>query len=156
MLYKQLQRSRPFELIEEECSLQILRTSDLLQNRFGRLFRSHGITSSQYNVLRILGGAAEALQCSEISQRMIQVVPAITGLLDRLEKQQLIERVRGESDRRKILVRLSSEGEALLRRLQPEVESLNKELFAHVDAEQMTTLCQLLETVRSAWVASPA
>lgn len=153
MLYRQLHRSKAFELIEEECSLQILRTNDLLQNRFGRLFRAHGITSSQYNVLRILRGAKEAVKCSYISQRMIQVVPAITGLLDRLEKQNLITRIRGDKDRRAVLVELSEEGEVLLEKLQPEIEALHQSMFSHMETEEMKRLAELLEKVRSAWVA---
>jgi DNA-binding MarR family transcriptional regulator len=84
---------------------------------------------------------------------MIQVVPAITGLLDRLEKQNLITRIRGDKDRRAVLVELSEEGEVLLEKLQPEIEALHQSMFSHMETEEMKRLAELLEKVRSAWVA---
>ncbi len=91
-LQHELRKKRPFEFPEEEAHLNIARTSDQFGNRFGRLFRDFGLTGSQYNVLRILRGEARPMPCAEIAERMVQVVPAMTGLLDRLEKLELIVR----------------------------------------------------------------
>ncbi len=83
---RELKKKQPFVSDEQEAVLNILRTGDQFQNRFGRLFRPYGITSSQYNVLRILRGAGQPMPSLEIGARMIQVVPAMTGLIDRLPK----------------------------------------------------------------------
>ena len=91
-LQNELKKKRPFDSPEQAAILNILRSSDQFQNRFGRLFRQFGLTPSQYNVLRILRGEGKPMPCLEIADRMIQVVPAITGLIDRLEKQQLVKR----------------------------------------------------------------
>ncbi len=93
-LQKELKKRRPFDVPEQEAYLNLLRTNDQFQNRFGKLFREYGLTSSQYNVLRILRGEGNPLPCLEIASRMVQVVPAMTGLLDRLEAQDLIKRER--------------------------------------------------------------
>jgi hypothetical protein len=50
--------------------LNIARTSDRFQNRFGKLFRSFGLTGSQHNVLRIVRGEGRPIRCDEIRQRM--------------------------------------------------------------------------------------
>ena len=84
-LQNELKKKRPFDLLEQEAILNILRTNDQFQNRFGRLFREFDLTPSQYNVLRILRGEGKPMPCLEIADRMIQVVPAMTGLVDRLE-----------------------------------------------------------------------
>ena len=83
-LQHEIGKKRPFESLEKEAMLNIARTSDQFQNRFGKLFRAYGLTGSQHNVLRILRGEGRPMRCDEIRQRMIQVVPAMTGLLDRL------------------------------------------------------------------------
>ena len=88
-LQSELKKKRPFDLPEQEAVVNILRTNDRLQNRFGKLFRQYDLTSSQYNVLRILRGEGKPMPCLEIADRMIQVVPAMTGLLDRLENRSL-------------------------------------------------------------------
>ena len=84
-LQHELKKKRPFDSPEQEAALNLLRTNDQLQIRFARLFREHGLTTSQYNVLRILRGEGKPLPILEIASRMITVVPGITGLIDRLE-----------------------------------------------------------------------
>src|SRR6478672_4847113 len=116
-LQHELRKKRPLESPAEEANLNIARTSDQLQNRFGRLFREFGLTPSQYNVLRILRGEGRPLQCAEIIDRMVQVVPAMTGLLDRLEKQLLLTRKRSNDDRRVIFVEPTAKALELLKRL---------------------------------------
>ena len=109
-LQHELKKKNSFESLEQEASLNILRTSDLFQNCFGKLFRQYGLTSSQYNVLRILRGEGKPTPCLEIAERMIQVVPAMTGLIDRLEKQDLVARHRCTEDRRVIYINITEKG----------------------------------------------
>src|SRR5215210_7745414 len=106
-LQQELRKRRPFKSATDEAVLSILRTSDCIDNRLGRLFRAYGLTSSQYNVLRILRGEGQPLPSLEIASRMIQVVPAITGLIDRLEKQKLVTRRRCPDDRRVVFVEIT-------------------------------------------------
>src|SRR6202171_1285308 len=97
-LQHELKKKRPFESPEQEAALSIVRTSDQLHIRFGRLFREHGLTSSQYNVLRILRGEGKPLPILEIASRTITIVPGITGLIDRLEQAGFVNRVRCDKD----------------------------------------------------------
>jgi len=147
-LHQELRKKRPFESAEEEANLNIARTSDQLQNRFGKLFREFGITPSQYNVLRILRGEARPLQCAEIIERMVQVVPAMTGLLDRLEKQGLIVRTRSSEDRRVIFVEPTAKALDLLKRLDQPVLRLNEKLLGHLTKSELKELSRLLEKAR--------
>ncbi len=93
-LQSELKKKRPFDAVEQEVALGIVRTSDQLQHRFTRLFREFGLTPSQYNVLRILRGEGQPLPILEIASRTITVVPGITGLVDRLEEAGLVSRQR--------------------------------------------------------------
>src|SRR5919206_4038126 len=106
-LQHELKKKWPFESPEQEAALSILRTNDQLQIRFARLFREYGLTSSQYNVLRILRGEGKPLPILEIASRTVAVVPGITGLIDRLEHAGFVSRVRCEKDRRVIYVALA-------------------------------------------------
>src|SRR5262249_61393009 len=85
-LQREVKKKHPFAQLEQEASLNLARTSDQMQIRFARLFREHGLTPSQYNILRILRGEGAPLPILEIAQRMVTVVPGITGLIDRLEE----------------------------------------------------------------------
>src|ERR1700680_158281 len=109
-LQHELKKKRPFESPQEEALLSVVRTSDQLQIRFARLLREHGLTPSQYNILRILRGEGKPLPILEIASRTITIVPGITGLIDRLEQARFVNRVRCEQDRRVIYFALAGAG----------------------------------------------
>ncbi len=149
-LQDELKKKRSFDSLEQPAILNILRTSDQFQNRFGRLFREYGLTSSQYNVLRILRGEGRPMPCLEIAERMIQVVPAMTGLLDRLEKQGLVSRERCTEDRRVVYVDLTKKAKELLKEMDAPVSELHHELVGHLTRAELKELSRLLEKARTA------
>jgi MarR family transcriptional regulator, 2-MHQ and catechol-resistance regulon repressor len=147
-LQKELKKRSGFESLEQEAILNLLRTHDQLQNRLGRLFRRFGLTASQYNVLRILRGEGKPLPCLEIASRMIQVVPAMTGLIDRLEKQGLVSRQRCTEDRRVIYIELTEKSRKLLAQIDAPLKTLHQELVGHLKPAELTELSRLLEKAR--------
>lgn len=147
-LQRELKKQRPFDHPEQQAMLNLLRTSDQFQNRFGRLFRQYGLTPSQYNILRILRGEGGPLPCLEIASRMVQVVPAITGLVDRLARQGLVRRRRSADDRRVVYVELTAEAARLLARLDRPVLELHERLLGHLSRAELSELNRLLEKAR--------
>ncbi len=142
------EETRHFGGPEEDAFLSLLRTTDLLSRNVEKVLRSADVSPTQYNVLRILRGAAEGLTCTEIANRMINRDPDITRLLDRLEKRALISRCRENPDRRMVLSRISPEGLRLLRRLDDPVMEVHKKQLGHLGKEGLRTLVTLLATVR--------
>ena len=147
-LQGELKKQNPFETAEEEALINLLRTSDQIQNRRGKMFREFGITSSQYNVLRILRGEGDRLPSREIAARTIQVVPAMTGLLDRLESQKLVARERCPEDRRVIYIHLTDRGRKLLGDLDEPMKRVHQELLGHLSKEELNRFSELLEKAR--------
>lgn len=147
-LQDELKKKSPFDSLEQEANLGLLRTSDLLQIHFTRLFREHGLTSSQYNVLRILRGEGKPLPILEIVSRTITVVPAMTGLIDRLEEAGLVQRERCAADRRVIYVALTGKGDKTLAALDGPVLELHKQLLGHLSESELRQLIRLLGKVR--------
>ncbi|MGA8231065.1 MAG: MarR family transcriptional regulator, partial [Candidatus Acidiferrales bacterium] len=97
--------------------MDILGTADMLTRGAEWVLKNEDLSLTQYNVLRILRGAAQALPCGEIASRMITRDPDVTRLLDRMEKRGLISRSRERRDRRVVLARLTPEGLKLVNRL---------------------------------------
>ena len=147
-LQKELGKKRPFKTPKEEAILNLLRTNDQFSNRFGRLFREYGLTSSQYNVLRILRGAGQPMPSLEIAERLIQVVPAITGLIDRLEKQGLVIRRRCTEDRRVVYVEITEKALRILKQTDEPLTALHKRLLGHMTRTELKMLSRLLEKAR--------
>jgi len=145
----------PFSSVEEEALLNLLRTADLLQRGFHLRTRDWGVTSTQYNVLRILRGAQpNGLTCSAIGSRMITAEPDITRLLARLKGLKLIRQQRDRHDRRVVWTRISEAGLELLEEMDPVILRVPKELLGHLGQPELTELIRLLERARKP-VAEP-
>ncbi len=149
-LRDELKKKGPFALVEQEAALAIMRTSDLLENRFARLLREHGLTSSQYNVLRILRGEGRPLPCLEVAERMIQVAPAITRVVDQLLALDLIIKTQSEEDRRVFTIELKPAATQLLAKLDQPVLDLHASLMNGVKKADLRALIQTLEAIRAA------
>lgn len=153
-LQQELRKKQPFASPEQEAILNILRTSDVFHNQFGRLFREYGLTPSQYNVLRILRGEGKPMPSLEIASRMVQVVPAITGLLDRLQAQDLIKRKRCTEDRRVVYIEIMPKALKLLKQIDEPDLSLHRKLIGHLSSDELIELSRLLEKARSSLTAA--
>jgi DNA-binding MarR family transcriptional regulator len=66
----------------------------------------------EYSVLRLLAraGAAQQLSPSRLAEQVVRTTGAMTKILDRLERRGLLERVPDPTDRRALLVGLTSDG----------------------------------------------
>jgi DNA-binding MarR family transcriptional regulator len=147
-LQRELKKRGPFASLAQEVILNLARTGDQLLIRVGRLFREHGLTPSQYNVLRILRGEGKPLPMLEIASRMVQMVPGITGLIDRLEAAGFVQRERSTEDRRVISVGITSDGLAILARLDEPLLAVEKKLISCLSVEEQRELIRVLEKVR--------
>lgn len=134
---------------EEAAFLELVRTTDLLSRGLVQIFKTEDISSTQYNVLRILRGAPEGLACGEIANRMITRDPDVTRLLDRLEKRELISRCRETKDRRTVMARITPDGLKLLARLDEPVQAAHRKQLGHLGRERLQALSELLSLSRS-------
>ena len=148
-LRQELKKRHPFDSLQQEAMLSLLRTSDLLENRLARLLRRHELTPSQYNVLRILRGEGEPMPCLEVAQRMIQVAPAITRVVEQLVARELVEKQQSADDRRVFLVQLTRQGKHLLRKLDQPILALHQDLLGGVAISELKELIRILAMVRS-------
>jgi DNA-binding MarR family transcriptional regulator len=129
-----------------QAVVAILRAADTVRRRMSDALEPHGITGQQYNVLRILRGAhPEPLPTLEIGERMMERNPGVTRLLDRLEQKGLVDRERGERDRRQVRRTITPRGLALLAALDDVIRAANESLFAGMDEASVRELARLLQ-----------
>ena len=132
--------------LEEQVSVLILRAADYVGQQTEEILKPHGLTGTQYNVLRILRGAgAEGLPCKSVGCRMISHDPDMTRLLDRMEKRGLIARERQKDDRRVVKARITQTGLDILKKLDNTVREFHKTKFAHFSATKLKQLAELLD-----------
>lgn len=127
----------------------ILRTAGSLRRFYAALFEQHGITSQQYNVVRILRGAGpQGLPTLEIANRMIDQAPGITRLLDRLESKQLIRRERPSNNRRQVICYVTQKGRDLLRRMDRPIQDKVQAAARCLSDAEVVELLRTLERIR--------
>ena len=149
-LQREIKQRRPFGTRAQEATVALLRTADVVRRRLTQTVDPHGVTLQQYNVLRILKGAApDPLPTLEIAARMIEAQPGITRLLDRLDAKGLVRRERCADDRRQVHCWITEEGLDLLADLDPVVDEADRAAVGALSAAQVEQLLRLLEVVRS-------
>ncbi len=149
-LQSELKQNAPFRSLAEEAHLSVIRTADLLTRSLAFTLKEHGLTQTQYNVLRILRGAgAEGLPSGEVGERMITREPDITRLLDRIEARGWVHRKRDPDDRRVMRVWITLAGRELTDLLDRPVAEMQRHCLAHLGEAKLAELSDLLGTVRA-------
>jgi DNA-binding MarR family transcriptional regulator len=141
-------KPKPGSSLEEVAHVEMMRTMEALSHRFAQVLKAEDLSSTQYNVLRILRGSPEGLPCGEIGKRMVTRDSDITRVLDRLEKRSLVTRCRESKDRRTVWTRITPEGLELLARLDEPMRAAHLELLGHLGARRLNLLADLLRLAR--------
>lgn len=137
--------------IGQKAMVTIIRASDALVRSFDLLFKAHGLTATQYDVLRVLRGAGGAgAACSAIGERLIKAEPDVTRLLDRLERRGWVRRERNVRDRRSVTTWITIPGLKLLRDLDGPVRDQNLKPFKLMSVAEVRQLVSGLEKVLEA------
>jgi len=148
-LRAELQQRKPFNSLEQEATLNIARTEAALREPLEELLKGAGVSLAQYNVLRILRGAGpEGLTRNEIRDRLINRMPDVTRLLDRMEEAGWVSRVRETEDRRCVATHLTRSGRSLVDSLDAPVQDEHARRLSHMTRTQLRTLIDLLSIAR--------
>jgi DNA-binding MarR family transcriptional regulator len=151
-LQAEIGQTRPFELPEEEATLNIIRTAELLRGFVADFLKDYDLSPVQYNVLRILRGAGDAgVTCSQIGERLLTRDPDITRLLDRMNGRGLIVRARSTEDRRATITRITPAGLKLVGSLDRPLRAVHKSKLGKFKPEELAELISVLERFRQAF-----
>ncbi|MDB4949915.1 MAG: MarR family transcriptional regulator [Gemmatimonadetes bacterium] len=146
----EIRQAQPFSTPAQEATVALMRTADVVRRRIAATMEPFGITTQQYNVLRILRGAGEGgLPTLEIAQRMIEEAPGITRLLDRIEKKGWVKRRRCAEDRRQVLVSITPEGLALLAAMDEAVLAADNGALGSISDADLRVLMRVMDRIRN-------
>ena len=118
----------------------------VVQNDGAKESKSFGLTSSQSNVLRTLYHVGP-LSSVDLSRHLYVTASNMTGLVDRLEKKELVSRVRKEGDRRVMLIVLTPSGLELTQALPDPLESKLISGLGHMPVDQVRHLNEAMEQI---------
>jgi homoprotocatechuate degradation regulator HpaR len=124
----------------------LYRTLDAVMPVYRDLFARYDLTEQQWRVLRVIWMEGRAT-AAELSERTLLSAPSLVGIIDRLEKKQLVTRMRSASDRREIHVIATNRGKALQEEVIPQVETIQARLRNAVSAREWAAMEKTLEKI---------
>lgn len=126
-----------------KAALNLIYTTNWLENQQQAFFKPFGITPSQFNILRILRGQkSNKLSGVEIKSRMLDKNSDISRLLDRLAAKNLIVKSQCPNDKRAADIGITEAGLDVLKQIDRHLDSLEKKVIHLTDkeAEQLSSL----------------
>lgn len=120
--------------------LNIIYTANWINSKQNAFFKPYGISPQQYNILRILRGANEALKVQTIKERMLERAPNATRLMDKLCDKKLISRLACPGDRRIVHIVITDSGLNLLSEIDKNFKEDLLENLTEAEAEQLSDL----------------
>jgi MarR family transcriptional regulator, transcriptional regulator for hemolysin len=137
----------------EPVGLQVTRTAKVLSRAFDDALVDAGGSTPVWLVLMSLKAGRQSMQ-RELADAVGIEGPTLTHHLNRMEATGLVTRRRDPDNRRVHLVELTTEGEAMFRRLLDAVTAFDRRLRAGFTAKELALFSAVLERLR-ANVAEP-
>ena len=128
--------------------INVIYTYNWVTEKVKIIFEKGHITSQQFNILRILRGAAAPLSTLQIRQRMLDKMSDTSRIVDRLIAKDLVKKTISKTDKRLVDVTITEKGKILLEELdqyEPDVDAV----LGNLSTTEIETLNILLDKIRN-------
>lgn len=133
--------------IAAQLGFELHSAARLMKRNFDRRAKSHGLTSSRWQVLWILN-KDQGMKQAELAERMDVAPISLTRQIDLLEAEGLVERRQDPQDRRCFRVFLTKAAEPVLKTLRSLAHDTRGQALAGISADEQRLLLNLLSRVR--------
>lgn len=130
--------------------VNLIYTANWITSDLDCFLKKRGLTSQQYNMLRILRGAyPEPVSLKYVRERMLDKMSDVSRMTEKLARKGLIDRRQSEEDRRIVNVIINERGLALLQSADCDIEQMEAR-FNALNADELLQLNYLLDKLRTA------
>jgi MarR family 2-MHQ and catechol resistance regulon transcriptional repressor len=136
-----------FRSKRQKAMLNILYTYGWILERVKTFLADEDITHQQFNILRILRGAAGPLSTLQIRERMLDKMSDTSRIVDRLVVKGLVKKTTCGRDKRLVDVTITERGQKLLQKLDAEGDHINA-IMRNLTEEEAEMLSTLLDKLR--------
>ncbi len=119
-----------------------------LNNNISNNFKDSGFTTPQILLIKLLS-IEGPLNVSEISEKMFLTKGTVSGIIDRLENQEVVERNRSNEDKRIVNVALTNKGVGITKTMRGTVNEYFDTIFSMCKEEDMEKIINGLDILRS-------
>ncbi len=107
---------------EHSLPMLLLRAREACMANFRPILGEHGLTEQQWRVIRALV-EVNGLESKALAEQTLILQPSLTGIVDRLERDGLVERKKDRGDGRKTSVWMTRKAKRLYGRIIPLLEA---------------------------------
>jgi len=143
-----IKQTRPFKSVYHRAAVNLVYSSNWLNEQHRDFFKKFDLTSKQFNVLRILKGAGEPISTAAIRARLLDKMSDASRVVDRLEKKALVSKHTCPSDKRLVDIVLTAKGKELLKKIAKQENQLEDSL-KNLSEKEVTQLSNLLDKMRN-------
>ena len=128
----------------------ILQTGNWMNENFSDHLKQYALSIQQYKVLRSLRKLrGEPADLSSLTAQMVSKSSNTTRLVEKLRLKGLITRIQNEFNRRKVEIRITDEGLALLAEIDIVQKQFESNIVRNLNVEELQTLNNLLIKIRN-------
>lgn len=128
---------------EESLPLKLLRAREATMNFFRPVLQEISLTEQQWRIIRVLAQHGE-LESKQLADLCCILSPSLTGIINRLEQQDYIQRRRSPEDQRRVLLSLTAKAQTMFEQVTPLLEDRYREITEQFTQENLDQLSQLL------------
>jgi DNA-binding MarR family transcriptional regulator len=142
-------QQKKFKSEYQKAHINILFTAAWLSQQNQKILKPLGISSQQFNILRILRGMhPQPASIKLLTERMIDKMSNASRLVDKLLAKDLVQRTESGDDRRRVDVVITDKGLQLLEKASIAVEDSLQQEMAMLSEEEAARLNELLDQLR--------
>ena len=143
-----IKQLKPFKSLHQKVSVNIIFTNNWLNANNAEILKPFGLTSQQYNVLRILRGQhPNPATVNAIIERMLDKMSNASRLVDKLLAKNLVVRQESKDDRRACDVIITEKGLEILKKIDDLRDKWEKKTN-NLSPEENEKLSSLLDKLR--------
>lgn len=125
-------------------------TAHAWRQAIDRRMKDNGLSMSSWMAVATIAVQETPISQKELAQTLGLEDASVVPLIDRLVKQQLVERIQPEEDRRKRLLHVTPQGDALYQKLKIEADRLRAELLSGINQDELAVTQRVLQQLLKA------
>ena len=124
-------------------NISLIQAREALMTQFRPILNNAGITDQQWRIIRLLAENG-TLDFQDLANQACILRPSLTGILTRLEKANLLVRLKPSNDQRRVFLKLTDDGQQLYTDICSQVDQRYDQIETLLSREKLTQLTALL------------
>lgn len=138
------------EFQHRNLPMLLLQAREAAMSVFRPILKQFSLTEQQWRIIRVLNDHPTGeMEAGQIAKECCILSPSLTGVLERMERDGLVQRVRPAQDQRKVVVSLSANSKALVKRIGPLIEAQYCRIEEQIGIPRLNELCRVLDDLKA-------